>query len=151
MRRYALPMGKRNYKMNKFRVWFGLEGSVYAGEDPACPSYWKGSGCYDVFENKTILVVADIWCKEENIEDLVLELCKKEFDMDIDAMQIVKHAWVDKEDDDDPDEYIDDWHVIKEKEGSMKGNLRMSDFDSDVTGVQRYLNENKGQIEFTKV
>lgn len=23
--------------------------------------------------------------------------------------------------------------------------------DSDVTGVQRYLNENKGQIEFTKV
>ena len=98
--------------MEKYRVWFGLEGQVYAGEDPACPSYWRGSGCYDIFEDKTILAVADIWCKEENIEDQVLELCKKEFDMDIDALQIVKHAWIGKEDDDDPDEYIEEARKI---------------------------------------
>lgn len=114
--------------MNKFRVWFGLEGQAYAGEDPACPSYWRGSGVYDVFENKAILAVADIWCKEEHVEDKVQELIDKEFDIYVDCLEIVKVVKLGQEDDDDPDEYIDDWHVIEESTGQLPANLRIENF-----------------------
>lgn len=114
--------------MDKYRVWFGFEGEAYAGEDPACPSYWRGSGVYDVFENKAILAVADIWCKEEHVEDKVQELIDKEFDINVGCLEIVKVVKLREEDDDDPDEYIDDWHVIEESKGQLPAALRIESF-----------------------
>lgn len=114
--------------MDKYRVWFGFEGEAYAGESATCPSYWRGSGVYDIFEDKAILAVADIWCKEEHISDKVQELIDKEFDIYVDCLEIVKVVKLGQEDDDDPDEYIDDWHVIEESTGQLPANLRIENF-----------------------
>lgn len=134
--------------MDKFRVWFGFGGEVYAGEDQGCPSEWRGSGCYDIFEDKEFLLVADIWCKEEHIEDKVLELIDKEFDVSLGGLEIVKYARIDTEDDDDPDEYIDDWHVIKE-DGccfSFSKKLTMANFAKIWDGGK---NAHPGDVYFT--
>lgn len=42
-------MGKRikALVMKEFKVRARIAGT-YSYEDPKCPSYWKGSGCYDV-------------------------------------------------------------------------------------------------------
>lgn len=114
--------------MEKYRVWFGYGGEYYAGEDPACPSYWRGSGCYDIYKECSILAVADIWCKPENIDVLILDLMRKEYCIDSEFLKIVKFVKIEEEEDDDLDEYVDDWHVIKEEDGSLPEKLTMRDF-----------------------
>lgn len=114
--------------MEKYRVWFGYGGEYYAGEDPRCPSEWRGSGCYDIYEECSILAVADIWCKPESIEDLVLDLMRKEYCVSSEYLKIVKYVKIETEEDDDLDEYVDDWHVIEESDGSLPANLRIESF-----------------------
>lgn len=114
--------------MDMYRVWFGVQGEVYAGEDPACPSFWRGSGCYDTFKDKVILAVADIWCRLGNVKEKVLELIDKELDLgSVDAVEIVRYTCLETQDE-ESDEFIEDWHIIKESEGSMSEDLDMRDF-----------------------
>lgn len=114
--------------MEKYRVWFGYGGEFYAGEDPRCPSEWRGSGCYDIYKECSILAVADIWCKPENIEDLILDLMRKEYCISSEYLEIVKYVKIDTEEDDDMDEYVDDWHIIREQDYALPTSLKMRDF-----------------------
>lgn len=41
-----------------------LEG-YYTVEDPRCPSYWKGSGCYDIDIHTWADVEVEVWAETE--------------------------------------------------------------------------------------
>lgn len=47
--------------INKYIVKVHAEGTYYAGEDPRCPSEWRGSGCYDVYKETECDVEIEVW------------------------------------------------------------------------------------------
>ena len=50
--------------MKKFTVSVHLDGT-YTVEDPRCPSYWKGSGCYDITVNTWCDTEVEVWAETE--------------------------------------------------------------------------------------
>lgn len=82
--------------LKKFKVKVHIDG-VYTIEDPKCPSYWKGSGCYDRTVNTWCDTEVEVWAEtEEKAEEYALEW---EYDdpstvIDIEAVQVESVTFV---------------------------------------------------------
>jgi hypothetical protein len=59
--------------LKKFIAKVHIDG-VYTIEDPKCPSYWKGSGCYDITVDTWCDTEVEVWAEtEEKAEEYALE------------------------------------------------------------------------------
>lgn len=65
--------------MKKFEIEATLEG-YFVTEDPKCPSYWRGSGVYDIECPCKVQIDAEVWAKDV---DRAMEMLD-EFDYDKD-------------------------------------------------------------------
>lgn len=50
--------------MKLFKIELELYGT-YTYEDPKCPSYWRGSGCYDIIGEMTQEATAFVYAERE--------------------------------------------------------------------------------------
>lgn len=59
--------------LKKFIAKVHIDG-IYTTEDPKCPSFWKGSGCYDITVNTWCDTEVEVWAEtEEKAEEYALE------------------------------------------------------------------------------
>lgn len=52
--------------IKKFTAKIHLDGT-YTVEDPRCPSYWRGSGCYDVAVATWCDTEVEVWAESEEL------------------------------------------------------------------------------------
>lgn len=88
----------------------------YTTEDPKCPFFWRGSGCYDIEVPTWDDLEVEVWAAtEEDAKKLIYEYSfySPERSIDIDAVQIEKIEFVkDLEDHDDEEAgVIDDFTI----------------------------------------
>lgn len=54
--------------LKKFIAYVHLDGH-YIMEDPRCPSYWKGSGCYDLEIQTWCDTEVEVWAESEELAE----------------------------------------------------------------------------------
>ena len=97
--------------MKKFEIEATLEG-YFVMEDSRCPSYWRGSGVYDVEVPCTVKIAADVWAEtEERAEELLNEFDYRNdrlnpYDIHVEEVNITKCMEEDVADE-DGDELIE--------------------------------------------
>ena len=76
--------------IKKFTVKVHLDGT-YTVEDPKCPSYWKGSGCYDITVDTWCDMDVEVWAEtEEQARQFALDYEYNDRDtiVEVDAVQV---------------------------------------------------------------
>ena len=76
--------------LKRYIVRVHIDGT-YTQEDPNCPSYWKGSGCYDITVNTWCDVDVEVWAQTEGDARnfaLAYEYNDKDTDIEIEAVQV---------------------------------------------------------------
>ena len=59
--------------LKKFKANVHIDGT-YTVEDPKCPSYWRGSGCYDIDIHTWCDTEVEVWAEtEEKAEEYAFE------------------------------------------------------------------------------
>lgn len=97
--------------LKKFKAKVHIDG-IYTIEDPKCPSYWKGSGCYDITVNTWCDTDVEVWAEtEEKASELALdyEYNDPSTDIDIEVIQVESVTFVD----DLPDRDLEEAGVIE--------------------------------------
>lgn len=92
--------------LKNFTVRIHLDG-YYMMEDPHCPSYWKGSGCYDITINCWADFDIEVWAEtEEQAEGLAYEYDYElnKYAVTVDAVQVESVKFVEDLEGHDPEE-----------------------------------------------
>lgn len=54
--------------LKKFKAKVHIDG-IYTIEDPKCPSFWKGSGCYDIEIQTWCDTEVEVWAESEELAE----------------------------------------------------------------------------------
>ena len=76
--------------LKQFMVNVHLDGH-YTIADPRCPSYWKGSGCYDIDIHSQADLEVEVWAETEDLaRKYALEYEYRDTDsvVELDAVQV---------------------------------------------------------------